>query len=140
MKVPTLAIAIILCISILFITIFTSVYEEKKDTKMIGGIVTGVIMCLAGIGLSFMTNKIAGGIIAVGILVLIICAYFHNKKNCDGDVSVNLKRGLLGGIIAGAGMVSIGLVLTKPEVSSFISSSIAPTPPVTAPQHVNLHV
>jgi len=139
MQVPTFAIAIILCIGILLISIFSSLYDEKKDTKMIGGIVTGVVMCLAGIGLSFKTNKIAGSLITVGILVLVICAYFHNKKNCDADVSVNLKRGLLGGIIAGAGVVSIGLVLTKPEVSSFISSSISSST-IPPSRSVNFHV
>jgi len=146
MQVPTFAIALILCISVLLISIFTSVYEEKKDTKMIAGIVTGVIMSLVGIGLSFMNNKIAGAIITVGILVLVTCAYFHNKNNCDSSVSVNVKRGLLGGIITGASIVSIGLVLTKPEVSSFISNSIAPlvtssSSSSTIPtRHVNLRV
>jgi hypothetical protein len=53
----------------------------------------------------------------------------------------NVKRGLLGGIIAGASVVSIGLVLTKPEVSSFISSSVSSSSTAAPPSRsVNFHV
>lgn len=112
MQIPTFIIAILLGIGAILTAVFSSVYNEKKDTKMIGGIVVGVLLYVAGIGLFGMNNKIGAGMIAVGSILLALCSYFYSKKICDtSSSSSNLKKGLVSGIVIGVVFLAVGLAI-----------------------------
>ena len=88
--------------------------DEKKDKKMIGGIVAGVLLYAAGLGLAGMNSKVAAGILAVGSILVALCSYFYNKKICDKDTSTVQKRGIVAGIIIGVLMLIIGILVANP--------------------------
>jgi len=107
-------IAVLLCIGAILTAVFSSIYDEKKDKKMIGGIVAGVLVYVVGIGFASMTSKVAAGMLAVGSILLAVCSYFYNKKICDKDASTSLKRGLVAGIIIGVLMLIMGVLIAHP--------------------------
>ena len=114
---------ITLGIGAILTAVFSSVYEEKKDKKMIAGIVVGVVMYALGVGLLFMGNKIAGGLVAIGSILTAICSYFYNKYICDkGESASSKKKGLIAGIVIGVVMLIAGLKM--PDTSSILSSVV----------------
>jgi len=112
---------IMLAIGAILTAVFSSIYEEKKDTKMIAGIVVGVIMYVAGVGLIGRSNKIAGGLVAIGSILTAVCSYFYNKYICDKGASVSSKKkGLIAGIVIGVVMLIAGLKM--PDASDMLQS------------------
>jgi drug/metabolite transporter (DMT)-like permease len=128
MQIPNYIIAILLGIGAILTAVFSSVYDEKKDKKMIAGIVIGVLVYIAGLGLAGMNNKISAAVIAVGSILVALCSYFYNKKICDKDASISLKRGLVSGIIIGVLMLIIGVLIAHPPLPI---EQAAPTVPNT---------
>ena len=114
MQISNYFIAILLSIGAILTAVFSSIYDEKKDKKMIGGIVVGVLLYAAGLGFAGMNSKAAAGMLAVGSILLAICSYFYNKKICDKDTSTVQKRGLVAGIIIGVLMLIIGVLVARP--------------------------
>ena len=82
MQISNYFIAVLLFIGAILTAVFYSMYDEKKDKKMIGGIVAGVLLYAAGLGLAGMNSKVAAGILAVGSILVALCSYFYNKKIC----------------------------------------------------------
>jgi len=99
---------ILLAIGALLTAVFSSIYSEKKDKKMIAGIVVGVVMYVLGLGLMFMGNKIASIMIAIGSILIALCSYFYSKSVCDTGASSSKKKGLVAGICIGVFMVIMG--------------------------------
>jgi sulfite exporter TauE/SafE len=114
MQISNYFIAVLLCIGAILTAVFSSMYDEKKDNKMIGGIVVGVILYAAGLGFAGMNSKVAAGMLAVGSILLAVCSYFYNKKICDKDTSTVEKRGLVAGIIIGVLMLIMGVLIAHP--------------------------
>jgi drug/metabolite transporter (DMT)-like permease len=114
MQISNYFIAILLCIGAILTAVFSSIYDEKKNKKMIAGIVVGVLLYAAGLGFAGMNSKVAAGMLAVGSILLAICSYFYNKKICDKETSTVQKRGLVAGIIVGVLMLIIGVLVAQP--------------------------
>jgi drug/metabolite transporter (DMT)-like permease len=107
-------IAVLLFIGAIHIAVFSSLYDEKKDKKMIGGIVAGVLVYAAGLGLAGMNNKISAVVLAIGSILVALCSYFYNKNVCDDGAPTSKKRGLVVGIILGIVMLVIGVLIAHP--------------------------
>ena len=114
MQISNYFIAILLFIGAIHIAVFSSLYDEKKDKKMIGGIVAGVLVYAAGLGFASMNSTVAAGMLAVGSILVALCSYFYNKKICDTDTKTSQKRGLVAGIILGVVMLIIGVLIAHP--------------------------
>jgi len=111
----SIVIATLLAIGAILIAVFSSIYDEKKDKKMIGGIVTGVIMYIAGLGIAFMNNKVGAGALTLGSILICICSYLYNKIICDTKASIDRKRGLIVGIIIGVIFMIFGILWATPK-------------------------
>lgn len=95
--------AVLLAIGAILIAVFSSLYDEKKDKKMIAGIVIGVLVYVAGLGLTARTNIVSAVMLGVGSLLVAVCSYFYNKS-----ASRSRKRGLIAGIVIGVFFLTIG--------------------------------
>jgi hypothetical protein len=111
----SIIIAVLLAIGAILTAVFSSIYDEKKDKTMIGGIVTGVVVYLGGLGLAAMNNKVGAGALAIGSILVAICSYFYNKTVCDNDASKTYKRGLTSGIVIGVSFIVFGILWATPK-------------------------
>ena len=98
-----LVINVLLAIGAILIAVFSSLYDDKKDKKMIAGIVIGVLMYVAGLGLAARTDTISAAMLGVGSLLVAVCSYFYNKST-----SKSRKGGLIAGIVIGVFFLNIG--------------------------------
>ena len=103
-----LVINVLLAIGAILIGVFSSLYDEKKDQKMIAGIVIGVLMYVAGIGLTARDNVVSAVMLGVGSLLVAVCSYFYNKIIRDENASKSRKGGLIAGIVIGVFFLNIG--------------------------------
>ena len=115
MHIPSFVIAILLGVGAILTAVFSSIYDEKKDKKMIAGIVIGVLVYVAGLGLAGMNSLVGSGALAVGSILVSICSYFYNKSVCDDNTSSSKKRGLVAGIIIGVGFITFGMLWATPK-------------------------
>jgi len=103
-----LVINVLLAIGAILIAVFSSLYDDKKDKKMIAGIVIGVLMYVAGLGLAARTDTISAAMLGVGSLLVAVCSYFYNKIVLDESASKSRKGGLIAGIVIGVFFLNIG--------------------------------
>ena len=111
----SIVIATLLAIGVILIGVFSSIYDEKKDKKMIAGIVTGVVMYVAGLGIAAMNNKVGAGAITIGSILVAVSSYFYNKIVCDKDASKYRKRGFIACIITGVIFMIFGILWATPK-------------------------
>jgi drug/metabolite transporter (DMT)-like permease len=115
MQIPSFVVAILLAVGAILIAVFSSIYDEKKDKKLIAGIVIGVLVYVAGLGLAGMNSPVGAGALAIGSILVSICSYFYNKTICDDDASPSKKRGLVAGIIIGVSCIIFGILWATPR-------------------------
>jgi len=115
MQIPNYIIAILLGIGAILTAVFSSIYDEKKDKKLIAGIVIGVLVYVAGLGLAGMNSPVGAGALFIGSILISICSYFYNKSVCDDNTSSSKKRGLVAGIIIGVGFITFGMLWSTPK-------------------------
>lgn len=114
MQISNYFIAILLFIGALHISVFSYLYDKKKDKKMIGGIVAGLLVYCAGLVFAFLNNKFGAIALTIGSILISICSYFYNKSVCNTQASTTKKSGLVAGIILGVVMLIIGVLLSHP--------------------------
>jgi hypothetical protein len=111
----------LLCTGAILTSVFSSMYDEKKDNKMIVGIVIGVIMYAGGLLWTNMITRLGSILIAIGSILVGLCSYFYSKALKNTGTSGSKKRGLQIGIGIGITLLIYGIIITVISVSFPVS-------------------